>query len=172
MNNARCLSAVCLSLLVFLFLRPAAVFAQMKPTPTKEEAEAAAYLREHYTKYEYRIPMRDGVKLFTAVYAPKDDSTAVSDPAHADAVQRQAVRGRSVSERAAGTAGSVRQGEVHLRVAGRARAVRLRGDVRATCGRTSPAKSGPTDIDESTDAYDTIDWLVQERAEQQRPRRA
>lgn len=29
-------------------------------------------LREHYTKYEYRIPMRDGVRLFTAVYVPKD----------------------------------------------------------------------------------------------------
>src|SRR3984957_7305246 len=27
--------------------------------------------RGHYTKYEYRIPMRDGVKLFTAVYVPK-----------------------------------------------------------------------------------------------------
>ena len=30
--------------------------------------------REHYTKYEYRIPMRDGVKLFTTVYVPKDAS--------------------------------------------------------------------------------------------------
>jgi putative CocE/NonD family hydrolase len=29
-------------------------------------------LRETYTKYEYRIPMRDGVKLFTTVYVPKD----------------------------------------------------------------------------------------------------
>jgi len=29
-------------------------------------------LRETYTKYEYRIPMRDGTKLFTAVYVPKD----------------------------------------------------------------------------------------------------
>ncbi|RZA30901.1 MAG: CocE/NonD family hydrolase, partial [Lysobacteraceae bacterium] len=28
--------------------------------------------REAYTKYEYRIPMRDGVKLFTTVYVPKD----------------------------------------------------------------------------------------------------
>ena len=26
----------------------------------------------HYTKYEYRIPMRDGVQLFTAVYVPAD----------------------------------------------------------------------------------------------------
>ncbi|THC43900.1 CocE/NonD family hydrolase [Massilia sp. Mn16-1_5] len=31
-------------------------------------------LRETYTKYEYRIPMRDGVKLFTTVYVPKDSS--------------------------------------------------------------------------------------------------
>jgi len=29
-------------------------------------------LREHYTKYEFRIPMRDGVRLFTVVYVPKD----------------------------------------------------------------------------------------------------
>ena len=32
-------------------------------------------MRENYTKYEYKIPMRDGVKLFVAVYAPKDNST-------------------------------------------------------------------------------------------------
>src|SRR5882724_4694571 len=32
-------------------------------------------LKEHYTKYEYRIPMRDGAKLFTAVFVPKDAST-------------------------------------------------------------------------------------------------
>lgn len=30
------------------------------------------YVRSHYTKYEYRIPMRDGKRLFTAVYVPKD----------------------------------------------------------------------------------------------------
>ena len=32
------------------------------------------YVKAHYTKYEYRIPMRDGVRLFTAVYVPKDMS--------------------------------------------------------------------------------------------------
>ena len=32
------------------------------------------YIRLHYTKYEYKIPMRDGVKLFTAVYVPNDES--------------------------------------------------------------------------------------------------
>src|SRR6476661_8212631 len=36
-------------------------------------SSAQSYLRENYTKYEYKIPMRDGVRLFTAVYIPKDD---------------------------------------------------------------------------------------------------
>ena len=31
-------------------------------------------VKEHYTKYEYRIPMRDGTHLFTSVYVPKDTS--------------------------------------------------------------------------------------------------
>jgi predicted acyl esterase len=35
------------------------------------DAAAEDYVRAHYTKYEYRIPMRDGVHLFTAVYVPK-----------------------------------------------------------------------------------------------------
>jgi predicted acyl esterase len=30
--------------------------------------------REHYTKYEYLIPMRDGVNLFASVLVPKDAS--------------------------------------------------------------------------------------------------
>src|ERR1700689_1970732 len=34
-------------------------------------APADEFVRAHYTKFEYRIPMRDGVRLFTAVYVPK-----------------------------------------------------------------------------------------------------
>ena len=37
-----------------------------QPAPQADE-----FVRAHYTKYEYRIPMRDGVGLFTAVYVPK-----------------------------------------------------------------------------------------------------
>src|SRR5947209_1891242 len=32
------------------------------------------YIKSHFTKREYQVPMRDGVRLFTAVYAPKDTS--------------------------------------------------------------------------------------------------
>ena len=34
----------------------------------------AEYIRANYTKFEYQIPMRDGIKLFTSVYLPNDDS--------------------------------------------------------------------------------------------------
>ena len=66
----------CLTSILFLvFALPA--FAQT-PAVVLSPAEEAKLLREHilanYTKYEYRIPMRDGIKLFTAVYVPKDDT--------------------------------------------------------------------------------------------------
>jgi uncharacterized protein len=37
-------------------------------------AQGLEQVKARYTKYEYRIPMRDGKRLFTAVYAPKDQS--------------------------------------------------------------------------------------------------
>jgi predicted acyl esterase len=38
------------------------------------EKDLATYIRENYTKREVYIPMRDGVRLFTAIYEPKDKS--------------------------------------------------------------------------------------------------
>jgi predicted acyl esterase len=32
------------------------------------------YIRSNYTKLEYQISMRDGIKLVTSVYAPKETS--------------------------------------------------------------------------------------------------
>lgn len=37
---------------------------------------SSSFVRQQYTKSEYRIPMRDGVSLFTAVYVPKDASAS------------------------------------------------------------------------------------------------
>lgn len=31
-------------------------------------------MRARHTEYEYRVPVRDGVRLFTQVYVPKDAS--------------------------------------------------------------------------------------------------
>src|SRR5579885_1876622 len=42
--------------------------------PGRAAAQGAAEVKARYTKYEHRIPMRDGKRLFTAVYVPKDHS--------------------------------------------------------------------------------------------------
>jgi putative CocE/NonD family hydrolase len=60
-------SAISLSILLSLGSGHAAIAAEMPEAP-------AWSVREHYTKYEYQIPMRDGVRLFTVVYVPKDSS--------------------------------------------------------------------------------------------------
>jgi len=39
--------------------------------PAQTESE---YIRANYIKKEFSIAMRDGVKLFTSVYMPKDSS--------------------------------------------------------------------------------------------------
>src|SRR5215475_15829224 len=52
--------------ILFLISRPLA--------PAQNPAQNADVVKEHYTKHEFLIPMRDGVRLFTVVYTPKDAS--------------------------------------------------------------------------------------------------
>src|SRR4051812_27872249 len=53
------------------------VLAGLVGRPGDAVAQGLEYVKSHYTKYEFRIPMRDGVRLFTAVYVPKDTSRRV-----------------------------------------------------------------------------------------------
>jgi hypothetical protein len=55
-------------LAIFVFGIPT-IPAQQPSAPVTPKED---YIRAHYTKYEFRIPMRDGKRLFTAVYVPKD----------------------------------------------------------------------------------------------------
>ncbi|MCZ2355685.1 MAG: CocE/NonD family hydrolase [Bacteroidia bacterium] len=41
---------------------------------SQEDSISIQYVREHYWKAEYQIPMRDGSRLFTSVYLPKDST--------------------------------------------------------------------------------------------------
>jgi len=118
----------------------------------------SVWFATHYTKKEVTIPMRDGIKLFTSIYSPKDKSekhpilmerTPYScQPYGKNYLQLwrsylvkycqegyilvfQDVRGRWMSE----------GGFVNVRP-------------------FNPDKKTNKDIDESTDAYDTIDWMV------------
>jgi hypothetical protein len=115
-------------------------------------------VKEHYTKYEFRIPMRDGKQLFTSIYVPKDSSRAYpfmvdrtpysvapygvdqykKSLGPSDEFQRagyifvyQDVRGRYMSE------GAFLEMNPHI-----------------------DNKKSKDDVDESSDMYDTVEWLL------------
>ena len=141
-------------LAIALFLTATTIRPQAPQKPDAPDFD----VKEHYTKYEYRIPMRDGVRLFTAVYVPKDSSrpypflinrTPYSVAPYGVDLYRtqlgpspdfdkagyifvmQDVRGRFMSE------GKFIEMRPHIDV-----------------------KKSTSDVDDSSDLYDTIDWLL------------
>ena len=145
----------------FLLLITCAAFAQEQQSPEekKKEQELAGFIKANYTKFEYRIPMRDGARLFTAVYVPKDASPANTYPIMFDRTPY------AVSPYGADNYRTpIGPSELFTRskyifayqdVRGRFMSEGQFVDVRPY----RPNK-GPKDIDESTDVYDTVDWLV------------
>jgi putative CocE/NonD family hydrolase len=115
-------------------------------------------IRTQYTKYEFLIPMRDGVKLFTAVYAPKDQSQAY--PILMNRTPYSVAPYGSDNYRAvlAPSEKYMQEGFIFVfqDVRGKGKSEGAFVNVRPII----PVKKGPKDIDESTDTYDTIDWLV------------
>ncbi len=65
---------------------------------------------------------------------------------------------------------AVRQRQIHLRLSGRPRPLHVRRRLRQHAPRTR-RQGGPAAIDESTDTYDSIDWLIKNHPQQQRQRR-
>jgi len=135
-----------------------AVILPPTPAPASEPLSASAeWMAQHYTKYEYRIPMRDGVKLFTQVFIPKDDSH--SWPILLTRTP-YALKPYGVD--------NYPDADGSLRVLAEDGFVLARQDVRGRYGsegaflhmRPFRPNKGPADTDESTDAFDTIDWLV------------
>ena len=111
-----------------------------------------------YTKHEHRIPMRDGVRLFTVVYTPKDKSAALPI-----LLQRTPYDLKPYTIDVRRKPGGIPDSYI------RERFIFAMQDVRgryASGGRFEDMrpiradKKGPKDTDESTDAWDTIDWLV------------
>ena len=117
----------------------------------------AVWLAEHYTKYEHRIAMRDGVRLFTRVYAPKDDS----QPWPIILTRTPYALKPYGSDNYNDPSGSFRTLAKDLFIL-------VTQDVRGRYGsegeyvhvRPFNPNKGPKDTDESSDTWDTIDWLV------------
>ncbi len=130
------------------------VSAQEKPpAPPPED-----YVKAHYTKYEFRIPVRDGVHLFTSVYVPKDqsrlwpilmDRTPYSVAPYGEDVYKPKLGPSDEFEKAGYI--FVYQ-DVRGRYESEGKFVEMRPHI--------DKKSGPNDVDESSDTYDTVEYLL------------
>ena len=114
--------------------------------------------REHYTKYEYLVPMRDGVKLFTSVLVPKDASTTYPFVIARTPYGIGPYGSDEYSPAHFHTDSFLKAGYIWVRQDVRGRRLSEGSFVQATPHR--PEKRTQADIDESTDTYDTVDWLL------------
>ena len=112
----------------------------------------------HYTKYDYRIPTRDGKRLFTSVYVPKDashpypflmDRTPYSVAPYGVDLYKKSIGPSEEFERS---------GYIFVY-----QDVRGRYMSEGTFVEMTPHiddKKSKEDVDDSSDTYDTIEWLL------------
>jgi len=127
------------------------------------QPSAEDYVRAHYTKYEYRIPMRDGVRLFTAVYVPKVSAFADDPGPYPFLMDRTPYSVAPYGEdcylsRLGPSDEFERSGYIFVY-----QDVRGRWMSEGTFVEMHPAidvKKSPQDVDESSDTYDTVEFLL------------
>jgi putative CocE/NonD family hydrolase len=120
----------------------------------------SAYFVNNYTKKEVYIPVRDGIRLFTTLYIPKDKTEK-----HPILMTRTPYSCAPYGE----SNYSARYYRNHYKAYLKENYIIVVQDVRG-CWMSegnfidvrpyNPDKKTNTDIDEASDTYDTIDWLI------------
>lgn len=137
----------------------AAALAQPKPADAPPAYDPA----EHYTRYEYRIPMRDGKRLFTVVYAPKQGPSGPSKRypllmartpygCGPYGVDQDGIRQAAPGE------DFLKAGYIFICQDVRGRHMSEGEFVEMTPHR--PDKKTAADVDESSDTHDSVQWLL------------
>ncbi|MFT4032291.1 MAG: CocE/NonD family hydrolase [Siphonobacter sp.] len=119
-----------------------------------------AWVKENYQKYEFKIPMRDGIKLHTAVYVPKDASASNQYPF---LMQRTcyAVEPYGVDKYPSKLGpNSFLMKDKYIFVYQDVRGRYMSEGTWTTMTPHIPNKTKPTEVDEASDMYDTIEWLL------------
>lgn len=117
----------------------------------------SAYVREHYEKTEQLIPMRDGTKLFTAIYTPKDQTKKYPVLLNRTPYTVAPYGANEYKKSLGNFPAEMREGFifVYQDVRGKWMSEGEFEDVRPV-NKTKNKKA----IDESTDTYDTLEWLA------------
>ena len=120
----------------------------------KRTGDAVHHVFHDYQRSEIMIPMRDGIKLHTIILKPADISTPLPfliqrTPYGVDGANRESFFG--------GRPELARDGYIYVEQDIRGR---FKSEGEFVMSRPQADHTDPKAIDESTDAYDTVDWLV------------
>src|SRR6185436_11546502 len=144
----------------FLFFIYFSFAAMAQVNPIIVGSQDSAWILENYTKKEVHIAMRDGVKLFTAIYIPKDATEK-----HPILMTRTPYSCAPYGEQNFNPNLWLRHWRYYARenytiviqdVRGRWMSEGEYVDIRPF----NPDKKTNNDVDEASDTYDTIDWLI------------
>src|SRR6201987_4436403 len=148
-----------ISQFLFLIFICNTLTAQTLDEKTKELKQDSAWIVNNYFKIERSISMRDGVKLFTSIYIPKDSSQK-----HPIMLMRTPYScapygaGKFKNFWSRNTKGYFKEKYIVVRqdVGGRFMSEGEFEDIRPYIEN----KKSPKEIDEASDTYDAIDWMV------------
>jgi uncharacterized protein len=145
--------------LVAVCLLVGAVYEAQAQAPGASQEE---FIRTHYAKFEYRIPMRDGVKLFVSVYTPQ--AGAFKDPGPYPFLMTRtpyscAPYGEDKMPARLGVSQELLESG-YIFVCGDARGRYESEGVFQEMNPHIDNKKSNKDVDESTDMYDTVEFLL------------
>lgn len=148
-------------LLILLLVLGSLLFSSCFKTKNNESDGSMlreGYVKEHFDKKEVAIRMRDGIRLHTTVYSPKDTSQSYPILLKRTPYSCKPYGENEYPSNIGPNKYMMEQGYivVYQDVRGRWMSEGTYDNMRAYI----PQKTSEKDIDESSDTYDTIDWLV------------
>ena len=118
----------------------------------------SAWVRAHYTKLETFISMRDGIKLYTAIYTPKDTSERYPVLMTRTPYSCKPYGKDNYRKRLGPNVYLMKEKYIFVYQDARGR-YKSEGNFREMTPYIEEKKS-QKDVDESSDTYDTIEWLL------------
>lgn len=117
----------------------------------------AIFIKEHYTKIDTTIKMRDGAKLYTIIYVPKDQSEKYPFLLERTPYSSAPYGAGNYRRRIGPNAQLSREKYIFVVQDVRGRYMSEGHNLEVT---PFIVNKGKRDIDESSDTYDTIEWLI------------
>jgi uncharacterized protein len=118
------------------------------------------YIQKNYDKTEVLIPMRDGVKLFTSIYTPKDKSKAYPFLMQRTCYSVAPYGADKFRKRLGPNKYLMQEGYIFVYQDVRGRWMSEGVFDNMTPNIPGNDKKNKTAVDESSDTWDTIDWLL------------